>query len=533
MADEVIIDAGIVLSLKDKFSESMKKAQSGFKSITESAKSANLQVKQVGESLQKSGKAISGFGAKMSALVTAPITAFGVASVMAFDKSANAMAQVQAGLKSTGNAVGFTSDELKQMASNLQGISLFESADILGGVTSQLLKFTNVTGTQFVKAQEAIINMSARMGTDLQSSATAIGKALNNPAEGLSGLSRAGVQFTQDQEDLINALVRTNRVADAQSLILKQLEIQFGGSAQASREAGAGAFKVLAIRIGDLSEKFGELIVKNSKPFLDMINKFINWLENLDESVMQNIITIGGLLAVSAPVIVAFGGMVSVIGTVITAVSSLSVVFTGLASAIGVIFSPVGLIIGAIAGLIFLFVNAYRKSETFRNAIFELGKVVFMAIEPFIEIGKVLFDILGVSADATGFFDALGTSVSIFAKSLSILLSPLTLVAETIKEIKNNGLSFDSIGNALANVGSNNIQSVKGIASSLGFGAGTETILPSERGNQLFKNSNNNENNVQINLLNQNGNLSVQKVVSDSGNTNVDVMTGSFLPQGI
>jgi hypothetical protein len=58
-----------------------------------------------------------------------------------------------------------------------------------------------------------------------------VGKALQDPIEGLSALGRIGVRFTQEQKDLIEGFVKTNDVASAQGIILQSLA-QFKGQAQ-------------------------------------------------------------------------------------------------------------------------------------------------------------------------------------------------------------------------------------------------------------------------------------------------------------
>jgi phage-related minor tail protein len=108
-------------------------------------------------------------------------------------------------------------------------------------VTVNLLTFGNVSGEAFDRAQMAAVNLSARLGQDLQSSAVQVGKALNDPIKGVTALGRVGVSFTEQQKEQIKAMTKVGDVAGAQSLILAQLEKQYGGSAEAPRgHAGRG-----------------------------------------------------------------------------------------------------------------------------------------------------------------------------------------------------------------------------------------------------------------------------------------------------
>ena len=78
-------------------------------------------------------------GRAMTAGITAPLGLMAVQSVKAFDQQAKAIAQVEAGLKSTGAQVGFTSQQLQKMASDLQTKTLFCDEQILKDAAAQLL----------------------------------------------------------------------------------------------------------------------------------------------------------------------------------------------------------------------------------------------------------------------------------------------------------------------------------------------------------------------------------------------------------
>ena len=145
--------------------------------------------------MQKMGKQMQNAGKNMSTYLTAPILALGYVSVEAFDKQAKAIAQVEAGIKSTGGAAGFTSEQLQKMASDLQNKTIFGDEAILQGATAQLLTFTNIAGTQFARTQEAALNLATRLDGDLKSASIQLGKALNDPIANLSALSRSGIQF--------------------------------------------------------------------------------------------------------------------------------------------------------------------------------------------------------------------------------------------------------------------------------------------------------------------------------------------------
>jgi hypothetical protein len=163
------------------------------------------------------------------------------------------LAQLEARIRSTGGAAGFTGTQLAGMAADLQKVSTFGDEAIMS-MQSVLLTFTKVRGDEFKGASQAILDMSVALGTDLRSAALQVGKALNDPIAGVTALSRAGVQLTDAQKATIKSLVDVGDVAGAQRIILKELEGQMGGSANAARNTLGGALASLKNAFGDLFE---------------------------------------------------------------------------------------------------------------------------------------------------------------------------------------------------------------------------------------------------------------------------------------
>jgi len=179
-------------------------------------------------------------GRSITQSVTLPLAGMAALSVRAFQNQAKAIAQVEAGLKSTGNVAGKTSAELQKMASDLQKTTLFGDEDILQNATAQLLTFTNITGQQFDRTQKAALDLATRLDGDLKSASIQLGKALNDPVANLSALSRSGIQFSAEQKEVIKSLAETGRLAEAQTIILDELNKQYGGSAEAAALADGG-----------------------------------------------------------------------------------------------------------------------------------------------------------------------------------------------------------------------------------------------------------------------------------------------------
>jgi uncharacterized phage infection (PIP) family protein YhgE len=122
------------------------------------------------------------------------------------------------------------------------------------------LTFTNIGRDVFPETVKAVQDVSTAMGQDLNQSAIQVGKALNDPVEGLSALRRVGIQFSDAQERQIKNFVELNDIASAQGIILTELNRQFGGSAEAARAADGGII-ALGNSFGDLKETFGGFLL--------------------------------------------------------------------------------------------------------------------------------------------------------------------------------------------------------------------------------------------------------------------------------
>lgn len=238
-----------------------------------------LDGKQFEVSLEKIDKKTNRFEKRLGGIAKGIGAAFAARAVIKgvtkltnlWDVQAQALAQVDQGLKTTGNTAGKTLKELEIQAAALQDKSIFGDEDILKNVTAQLLTFTNIAGKEFDRTQQAALDLSARLGTDLKSSSIQLGKALNDPVANLSALSRSGIQFSKEQKKVINALAKSGKMAEAQTIILDELEKQYGGSAEAARKAGKGGFKALGNTLGDLGEIIGKRLLGSSGQFAEKL----------------------------------------------------------------------------------------------------------------------------------------------------------------------------------------------------------------------------------------------------------------------
>ncbi len=233
----------------------------------------------------------------------------------------NAQAQLAAAIRSTGGAAGQSVDSLNEHAAAMQRVSIYGD-DAVTKAQSLLLTFTKIQGDTFPKATEAVLNVATAMGSDLQSAAIQVGKALNDPILGVTALARSGIQFTESQKATIKSLVETGQQAEAQRLILAELEVQFGGSAKAARDTLGGALAGVSNAFGDMFEVSRD----SSQGIVSALNAVEGALRIFDKVIRTAFeYAIPALLAFgSALVAVKFSAITALVGTLGTSLLALT-----------------------------------------------------------------------------------------------------------------------------------------------------------------------------------------------------------------
>jgi hypothetical protein len=237
-------------------------------------------VKDAESGLSKLGKGFLGLAA-VGAAADVATAAVGAAWVVASAKQLMEIeklnAQTEAVIASTGGAAGKSLAQINKLNASLEKLTGIE-AEVIQEGQNMLLTFTQIKGDQFDEATKAALNLSVALGKDMASSAMLVGKALNDPIAGLSALSRAGIQFTDDQKATIASLVELGDVAGAQTIILGELERQFGGSAEAFGETTAGKIE----KVKNLFGEMGETIAASLMPAInDILPQMSTFIENL------------------------------------------------------------------------------------------------------------------------------------------------------------------------------------------------------------------------------------------------------------
>jgi len=230
--------------------------------------------------------------------------ALGGKAVMQLAEIERISAQTDAVIKSTGGVANVTADEIANMAVEMQYMTSVEHEAIRQGA-NLLLTFTNIRNEVgkgndiFNRTTGIMTDMSVALGTDTTSAATMLGKALNDPIQGVTALQRVGVSFTDQQKNQIKALQESGDILGAQKLILNELEVQYGGSAEALGGTFTGALTMAKMAFDDIGQAIMSQL--NTLDWLkDKLDMTTTAFRNIASSIESNGLK-GALLEVFPP----------------------------------------------------------------------------------------------------------------------------------------------------------------------------------------------------------------------------------------
>jgi hypothetical protein len=362
-------------------------------------------LKGVGSKLKALGGEAAAFGGKLSTIAlgvaAGGVVALGAGLVSCAKEAMEAQtgfAQLDAVIKSTGGVAGVTAEMAKGLADSLQGVTRFADDTIIAG-ENMLLTFTNIGKDVFPQATETMLDMSQALGQDLTASAMQLGKALNDPIQGVTALRRVGVQLTDEQEALIKAMVESGDVMGAQKIILAELTREFGGSAKAAGETLPGQLDILRHKFDDVKETIGNSILPIFTKFTGFVmKKMPDITKYVDTKLVPAIKNIGNAFEWLAKRVEGWG------------FKSLFTQFEDGSSLLEGFFEQLGMDEG--------------KARSFADAILDTIRPIRQAIEWLVDNKEATLGALGGIVAALGAFMAF----SMVAGILTAIANPITVI---------------------------------------------------------------------------------------------------------
>jgi hypothetical protein len=131
----------------------------------------------------------------------------------------------------------------------------------------QLAMTANIAGEAFDRATQAAVDMAAAGFGEATTNAVQLGKALEDPIKGVNSLRRSGITFTESEKAKLAVLVQTNRIHDAQKVILTAIETQVKGTASAT----AVSTQRMKNGFGEVTDAIGTKLIPIMNAFADSL----------------------------------------------------------------------------------------------------------------------------------------------------------------------------------------------------------------------------------------------------------------------
>jgi phage-related minor tail protein len=252
---------------------------------------AKRNLENIEPSARKAQRATDGLASSFAGFVrginpaTIAIAAFTAGTIKSIQKSKEYQTeqrQLEAVVRSTGMAAGFSVAQLNKMADAFERTTSFTAGEVNNAQT-RLLSYSGVVGQTFPEAMQITIDMAARMGMSLEQSAETIGRALDIPSQGLSALSRQGFRFTEAQKQVVEQLEATGKVAEAQKIIIDTVTASYGGAAEALNTGLTKASADAKKAYDDLLTTIGQtsLVQSGAENFWRFVTNSLNTVKNI------------------------------------------------------------------------------------------------------------------------------------------------------------------------------------------------------------------------------------------------------------
>lgn len=306
-------------------------------------------------------------------------------------------AKLNATLANTGDVTGVTGAMVDELANHWQGLTRFEDDNIKAG-GEVLARFDEINKDAFPDALRLSLDLAQRLGMDVPSAAMLMGKALADPGVGLMKLKAAGVVFNDEQEKMIDTMLKSGDQAGAMALIMDSVNESVGGAAEAAGNTAGGMWERLKNQWGNILELAGTGLL----PLIMMLGQYLITYLNRPEvatfvqNLADNIATFAQQVITWIPQVVmwfqnAFSWLEQNQGVIVAALSVIGaaiaawVYTTVIPAAIAAVtaMAPILLVMAAVAAVAYLVYEAWTNNW---GGIQEKLTAVWATVQPVLQM---------------------------------------------------------------------------------------------------------------------------------------------------
>ncbi len=373
--------------------------------------------------------------AATSDIVTDGLTAFGMSA-----KESGRFADVMAATSSNANTnVALMGETFKYCAStagamgySIEDISvavgIMGNAGIKGSMAGTTLKNTIANLAKPTDAQADVMKKLGISLTDSSGNMKSFAEVMGNLRSSFSGLSEtekaAAATTLAGKQSMAGLLTIVNAGAED----FDKLTAAINGSSGTAKEMSEkmldnlnGQLTLLKSAAEGIAITIGNKLMPYVKSVVSWVQKAADYINNLSDAQMENIIKWAGIAAAVGPAVVAFGKVVTAVGSAQRLFGTMTKTIANFGGIMGVITSPAGIVVGvlaAVAAAAFLIIRNWGQVKGFLKGIGDWFENVFgkagISVEGFKDkfasignaVGSMAGKIGGICKSLAGIFKA-------------------------------------------------------------------------------------------------------------------------------
>lgn len=362
-------------------------------------------MKSAGEKMSSVGSKLSGIGSTLSTRVTLPIVAAGAAMFKLASDTQESVNKVEVAFGSAADSVLEWSKTTLQSYGMARGTAL-DMASTYGDMATSM----GLTDGQAGEMSKTLVGLAGDLSSfkniSISEADTALKSIFTGETESLKSLGAVMTQANLDAFALANGFNKTTKdmtesekVNLRYAFVMERTRKSQGDYARTSKDA-ANQMQTFTETLKELGATFGEVILPVITPIIAKLNEWLLKFKELSPETQSMIIKIAAIAAAVGPLITVIGKVVSVGGTLATVFSKVSTaigaaggVLPMLGKGLAVLTGPIGIVVGAIAGLVAIFVALYKNNEDFRNKMNEVWGQIKSIVSTTLESLKVIFSV--------------------------------------------------------------------------------------------------------------------------------------------
>lgn len=243
----------------------------------------NAELEQV---LEESVGMFQQWGGTIKNVAKAAIAVFAAKELFSWGKSfLDSAMEAQEGaalldltIKNLGDKASMSADDVKDFAGEIMKVTKFEDDAAIAAQTL-FMRLGTLDASAIKRATVASADLATVLGGDMEAASMKIMTALKSPENGIAALKQAGIKFTDEQKNMVKALVEAGDEAAAQEIIMSQLEASIGGAATTIGETASGKMAIFTNRLGDVGEMIGTAMLPALDMLMPVLDGLVVWLE--------------------------------------------------------------------------------------------------------------------------------------------------------------------------------------------------------------------------------------------------------------